>query len=67
MKTAEATGDLIGIKLLIKLQKSQQIHHSIDQRQSQMRQKILDLIEKYEKKDISPEKRQQIVHDLRLI
>ena len=44
------------IKLLIKLQKCQEIPHRIAQKQSQKKQKILDLIEKYLKKDISPEK-----------
>ena len=44
------------IKLLIKLQKCQEIPHRIAQKQSQKKQKILDLIEKYLEKDISPEK-----------
>ena len=32
-----------------------------------MKQKVLDLIEKYQKKDISPEKSQQIFDDLCLM
>ena len=39
-------------KLVIKLQKSQEFHHRILQRHLQMKQNIIDLIEKYQKKDI---------------
>ena len=39
-------------KLLTKLQKSQRFHHRIIQKQLQMKNKILDLIEKYLQKDI---------------
>ena len=65
-KTAEATGNLIGNKLLIKLQKTQDLHHRVFQRQLQMEKKIWDLIEKYQKKDIS-KKRQKVIDMLRLI
>ena len=41
----------LGTKLLIKLQKSQELHYIIVQRQLQMKQKILDLTVKYLKKD----------------
>ena len=44
-------------KLVIKLQKSQEFHHRILQRHSQMKQNIIDLIEKYQKKDIYSQKK----------
>ena len=56
-KAAEATGDFIGVQQLIKLQKFKEIHNRIAQRQLQMKQKILDLIEKYLKKDIHLQKK----------
>ena len=45
-KTVEVTGNLLQIKL-IELQRSQELHYRIVQRQLEMKQKILDLIEKY--------------------
>ena len=45
-KTAEATGNFIGKKLLTKLQKYQDVHHSIVQKQLKLKQKMQDLIEK---------------------
>ena len=39
-KIAEATGDLTGNKLLIKLQKYQKLHHRIVQKQLKVKQKI---------------------------
>ena len=53
---------LLVIKLLIKLQKSQKIHNRIIQKQLQM-----NIIKKYLKKDISPEERQEIIDDVKLI
>ena len=44
-------------KLVIKLQKSQEFHHRILQRHLQMKQNIIDLIEKYQKKDIYSQKK----------
>ena len=44
-------------KLVIKLQKSQEFHHRILQRYLQMKQNIIDLIEKYQKKDIYSQKK----------
>ena len=44
-------------KLVIKLQKSQEFHHRILQRHLQMKQNIIDLIEKYQKKDIHSQKK----------
>ena len=49
-------------KSLIKLQKSQKLHNGIIQQQLQM-----SMIKKYLKKDISPEERQTIIDNLRLI
>ena len=43
---------LLEIKPLIKLQKSQEIHQRIVQRQLQMTKKILIMIKKYLKKDV---------------
>ena len=43
----------LGKKLLIKLQNSQEIHHRMVQKQLKIKQKALDLIEKYQKKDIA--------------
>ena len=52
-KTAETTADLIGKNtMLIKLEKSKEHHQKLVQGQLQMKQKILDLKEKYQKKDI---------------
>ena len=67
---AEATGELIGNKIANKLTKAQEIYHIIVQEQLQMKQKILDLMEKYLKNDIYPQiyiPRQQINDDLRFI
>ena len=56
------------IKLLIRLQKSQDLYHGIVQGQLQMKQKIMDLMEKYQKKHICFQKnRQQIIDILWLI
>ena len=68
-KTAEATGDFIGNKIAyylkilatVKLRKFQKTHNKTIQRQLQKR------IKKYLEKDISPEERQKIIDDLRLI
>ena len=46
-KIAEAGGDLIGNKMLIKLRKSREVFHRIVQKQLQMKQKILSMIKKY--------------------
>ena len=51
-KTAEATGDLIGNKIANKMTKASKSYQRIVQGQLQMKQKILNLIEKYQKKDI---------------
>ena len=52
-KTAETTADLIGKNtMLIKLEKSKERQQMLVQGQLQMKQKILDLKEKYQKKDI---------------
>ena len=51
----------------MKLQKSQELDHIIVQVQLEMKQKILSMIKNYLKKDMSPEKRKQIIKDLRLI
>ena len=48
-KRAESD-NLVEIKFLIKLQSSLKIHHIMFQRQFQMKHKILDLIEKYQRK-----------------
>ena len=49
------------------LQKSQEIHHIIVQGQVKIKEKILDLIGKYQDKHMISEKRQQIIDDQRLI
>ena len=64
-KTAEATGDLIGNKIADKItsiSKSLKELHS-----NEIHSKQKKLIMKYQKKDISPEKREQIVDELRLV
>ena len=48
-KVAEPTGDLIGNTIAIKLQKSQELHHKILQRQK-AKQKRQNLTGKYQKK-----------------
>ena len=48
-ETAEATSDLMGKNPLIKLQKSWKLYHKIVQGQLQMKQKILNMIKKYQK------------------
>ena len=55
------------IKLLTKLPKSGELHHRIIETQLQMKKKILYLIKKYINKDESPEKRQKVIDDVRLI
>ena len=55
------------IELLIKLQKSLEVQHGIVQRQMKVKQEIYDLTEKYQKIDISSEKRRWIIDKLRLI
>ena len=44
-------------QLLIQLQKYQELHHNIVQKQLNIKQKIQDLIEKYQKKDICLQKK----------
>ena len=61
-KTAEATGDLIGNETAIRITKVSKIHNKLIQRQLQM-----IMIKKYLKKVISPEERQKIIDNLRLI
>ena len=61
-KTAEAAGDLLIIKLVVKSQKPPKICKKIIQRQLQMRLIKKVLKERY----ISPEKIQGIIDDLRL-
>ena len=52
----------LGTKLLIELQKSQNVHHRIIQKQLQT-----NMMKKYLMKDISPEGRQNTIDDLWLI
>ena len=47
----------LATKLLIKLLKSQKVHPRIVQKQLQIKQNILQLTEKYLKKDIYPQKK----------
>ena len=63
-ETAEVTGDLIVNKIADKIT---EVSLSSPQNSWEMnvRQKMHDLIEKHQKKDISPEKRQQISNDPR--
>ena len=61
-KTAEATGDLIGNQIAIELRKSQKIRNRIIQKQLQM-----NMIKLPKERNISPDKRQKIIDDLRLI
>ena len=56
--TAEATGDLLEINLLIKWQESQKLHHRLIQKQMK---------KKYLEKEKSPEQKQKIIDDLSLI
>ena len=65
-KTAEATGDLIGNKLLIKQQVFQKI---LQMNYKKMKQKQAEPVQRtYQKKIyISPEERQQIIDELRLV
>ena len=51
-KTAEVTGDLIGNKIENKITNFLRTYHRIIQKRLQMKEKILDLIEKYQGKDI---------------
>ena len=62
-KAAEATGDLIGIRMLIELRKSQEVQRRIMQKKLQM-----NMIKEYLKKDIyiSPEEGLKVIDDLRL-
>ena len=59
---AEAAGYLIVKKMLIELQKFQKFHSKILQGQLQM-----SMIGIYLKKDISPNTRQKIIDDVRLM
>ena len=61
-KTAETTGDLIGIKIADKSRKSQKLHMKIIRRQLQM-----SMIKKYLKKDTYLQKKDKIIDALRLI
>ena len=45
------------MKLLIILQKFQEIHHTITQKQLQIKKKILELLEKYLEKDMYHQKK----------
>ena len=67
--TAEVTGHLIRNNITGKITKVSRISLKNSQRQLQLKQKILNTINKYLKKDISisPEEREQSVDDLRLI
>ena len=57
-KTAESAGDLIGNRIAVNITKSLKgLHHRIVERQLKMKQKILELIEKYQKKDIYLQKK----------
>ena len=47
----------LAVKLMIKLQKNKKLHHRIVQRQIEMKQNIMDLIVKYQKKDIYLQKK----------
>ena len=62
-KAAEATGDLIGIRMLIELRKSQEVQRRIMQKKLQM-----NMIKEYLKKDIYifPEEGLKVIDDLRL-
>ena len=60
-KTAEVTGDLIVMKLLIELQNFQKIHNKIIQRHRNENDKEIPK-ERY----ISPEERKKIIDELRL-
>ena len=50
--TAEATVDLIGKEIEDKLQKLEEFHLKIIQKYLQIKNKILNLVEKYQKEDI---------------
>ena len=65
-KTAEAIVIWLVIKLLIKLQTSQELHHGIVQKKLKVKQKMQDLIQKYQKRDVYLLKRQQIINDLKI-
>ena len=47
----------LAIKLMMKLQKFRELRHRIFQRHLQMKHKIVDLIEKYQRKDIYSQKK----------
>ena len=66
LKKGEATGNLIGHKIADKNIKSQEVHQRIVQKQLKVKQKIQDLIQKYQKRDTYfSRKKTDIVHDLR--
>ena len=56
-RKAEAAGDLIGNKLLVKLLKSQELQQRLVQRHLQMNEKILNLIEEHGKKNTDLQKK----------
>ena len=74
-KTAEATGDLMAIKLPIRLQVFQRSctqknlqRNSIQKSRTQKNYHQMKVIMKYQKKDLYPhKKRQQVIDELRLI
>ena len=51
-KTTEENGDLIGNRIIDEITKSQKVDHTIITKQLKMKKKILDLIEKYQEKDL---------------
>ena len=55
----------LGIKLLIKLQKSQELHESIVQIQLQMRENVGHDKIIHKERHTSPEKRQKTIDDLK--
>ena len=74
-KTPEETGNLMDSKIAdalvsrmtVKLQRSSELHSRAFQKQLQMNQKILDLLEKYLEKDTYLQKKDKIIDDLKLI
>ena len=53
-KTAEATDDLVGIEIANRITKSQKVHYRLIQEQLQM-----NMLNKYQKKDIYLQKKYQ--------
>ena len=71
LKTVEATGELVANKVADEFTKVSRSPPQIVQEQLELKQKILSMIKKHLKIYIYiyryPEKRQQIINDLRLI